>query len=304
MNPPLRPKGDNRNAAPADRSPTRAPKSPAQRAATHDGSAESRALWAQPAVAADMHGRLFLVPAPLDFGCAQQVPLRDVLPESTLHIAAALRYWICENAKSTRAYLKRIDAITRLQHPLQELQLRELPHHVHKKGDHLDGFDARTLLAPAQAGHDMGLVSEAGMPAVADPGSSVVRAAHALGMTVVPLVGPVSLLLTLAASGLNGQNFAFVGYLPQESGARTKRIRDLESLAISSGQTQLIIETPYRNVVMAQALLQTLGPDTRLAMGCAMTLASAQIRCMTVRQWRDGGSRPDNKTPVVFAIGR
>jgi 16S rRNA (cytidine1402-2'-O)-methyltransferase len=257
-----------------------------------------------PAAADEGRGRLILVPAPLDFGCVQQAPLRDVMPESTLHIAAGLRHWICENAKSTRAYLKRVDAITPLQHPLQELQLQELPREVHKKGDHHEGFDARPLLAPALAGHDIGLVSEAGMPAIADPGSSVVRAAHALAITVVPLVGPVSLLLTLAASGLNGQNFAFVGYLPQDPAARTKRIRELEKLALSTGQTQLFIETPYRNAAMAQALLQTLSPETRLVMASGLTLSSSQIRCTSTRLWRDSGLRPDNKTPTVFAIGR
>jgi len=259
---------------------------------------------APPASGDESRGRLFLVPAPLDFGCVQQAPLRDVMPESTLHIAAGLRHWVCENAKSTRAYLKRIDAITRLQHPLQELQLLELPREVHKKGDHQEGFDARPLLAPALAGHDIGLVSEAGMPAIADPGSSVVRAAHALDITVVPLVGPVSLLLTLAASGLNGQNFAFVGYLPQDPTARSKRIRELENLALTTGQTQLFIETPYRNSAMVQALLHTLAPETRLAMASGLTLSSSQIRCTSARLWRGVALRPDNKTPTVFAIGQ
>lgn len=297
MNPPTRPRrGDPAMAKRSGRSPGTERPDPID-------SVQSQS--APPAQGDDRLGRLFLVPAPLDFGCVQQAPLRDVMPESTLHIAAALRYWICENAKSTRAYLKRIDAITSLQHPLQELQLQELPHQVHKKGDHQDGFDARALLAPTQAGHDMGLVSEAGMPAIADPGSSVVRAAHMLGIIVVPLVGPVSLLLTLAASGLNGQNFAFVGYLPQDPAARTKRIRELEHLALSTGQTQLFIETPYRNAAMAQALLHTLAPETRLAMASGLTLSSAQIRCTSARLWRDGRSLPpDNKTPTVFAIGR
>jgi len=252
----------------------------------------------------DAPGCLFLVPAPLDFGCAQQAPLRDVLPQSTLHIAARLQHWICESAKSTRAYLKRIDAIEKLQHPLQTQQMQELPREVHKKGDHLGGFDARGLLAPALSGHDIGLISEAGMPAIADPGSSVVRAAHDLGLSVVPLVGPVSLLLTLAASGLNGQNFAFVGYLPQDPASRAKRIRELEALAITSGQTQLFIETPYRNTAMMQTLSQTLAPDTRLAVGSGLTLSSAQIRCRAVGQWRKSAQLLDNHTPAVFAIGR
>jgi 16S rRNA (cytidine1402-2'-O)-methyltransferase len=150
----------------------------------------------------------------------------------------------------------------------------------------------------------MGLVSEAGMPAVADPGSSVVRAAHDLGLTVVPLVGPVSLLLALAASGLNGQQFAFVGYLPQDAAERTQRIRDLESLALKTGQTQLFIETPYRNAAMLQALLQTLQHNTRLAICSGLTLAVAQCRSHTVKQWRQQIAALDKHTPAVFALGR
>ena len=113
-------------------------------------------------------GRLLLVPAPLDFGCASTTPLQDVLPQGTLVAAAQLGHWVCENAKSARAYLKRIDALVPLTHPLQQLDIQELPHAVHKKGDHRGEFDARSLLAPALAGHDMGLLSEAGMPAIAE----------------------------------------------------------------------------------------------------------------------------------------
>ena len=216
---------------------------------------------------------------------------------------------MCENAKSTRAYLKRIEALHPLALPLQEQHITELPREVHKKGDHGDKgsapFDARPLLAPALAGHDMGLVSEAGMPAVADPGSSVVRAAHALGLQVVPLVGPVSLLLALAASGLNGQNFAFVGYLPQDAAERAQRLRQLEALALKSGQAQLFIETPYRNAALWQALLQHLQPGTRLALAAGLTLAQAQVHSRSVQQWRAlAAPPPDKHLPVVFALGR
>lgn len=253
-------------------------------------------------------GTLFLVPAPLDFGCDSQVPLQDALPASTLQVAARLTHWVCENAKSTRAYLKRVDALHPLAAPLQQQEIAELPREVHKKGDHGDKdsapFDARPLLAAALGGHNMGLVSEAGMPAVADPGSSVVRAAHDLGVPVVPLVGPVSLLLALAASGLNGQNFAFVGYLPQDSQERIQRIKELESLALKTGQTQLFIETPYRNAALWQALVQTLQPHTRLLQASGLTLPDARIRSQLVRQWRLQPAPPDNRTPVVFALGR
>ncbi|MGN8080139.1 SAM-dependent methyltransferase [Variovorax sp. 22077] len=251
-------------------------------------------------------GKLYLVPAPLDFGCEAQAPLQDALPLGTLQTAAGITHWICENAKSARAYLKRIDAVAPLAAPLQAQNIQELPREVHKKGDHAGQFDARPLLAAALEGHDIGLMSEAGMPAVADPGSSVARAAHDLGLAVVPLTGPVSLLLALAASGLNGQNFAFVGYLPQDAGERQARIRELEALALKSGQTQLFIETPYRNAALLQALVQTLQHNTRLAVARGLTLANAQVRSETVKSWRAAKLQPttDERLPAVFAIGR
>ena len=254
-------------------------------------------------------GTLYLVPAPLDFGCDSETPLAEVLPAGTLRQAAQLTHWVCENAKSCRAYLKRIDALFPLAVPLQQQHITELPRAVHKKGDHGGKghaqIDATTLLAALRAGHDMGLVSEAGMPAVADPGSSVVRAAHALGARVVPLVGPVSLLLTLAASGLNGQNFAFVGYLPQDASERAQRVRALEALALKTGQTQLFIETPYRNAALWQALLQHLQPGTRLATAAGLTLAQAQVQSRSVAQWRAlNPAPPDKHLPVVFALGQ
>jgi len=249
-------------------------------------------------------GKLYLVPAPLDFGCDSQSSLQNSMPQGTLSVAAKLTYWICENAKSARAYLKRVNETTPLSSPLQALHIQELPREVHKKGDHSGNFDARPLLTPALEGHDMGLVSEAGMPAVADPGSSVVRAAHDLGIEVIPLTGPVSLLLALAASGLNGQSFAFVGYLPQDGAERTHRIKELESLALRTGQTQLFIETPYRNAAMMQALQQTLQPNTRLAISSGLTLSTGTCRSDTVKNWRQKTSPLNNSTPVVFALGR
>ncbi|MEZ2738140.1 SAM-dependent methyltransferase [Comamonas jiangduensis] len=253
-------------------------------------------------------GKLYLVPAPLDFGCATQSPITDVLPELTLRTAARLQHWVCENAKSTRAYLKRVGEHFPLAAPIQQQHLQELPREAHKKGDHggKDGavFDAKALLAPALAGHDMGLVSEAGMPAVADPGSSIVRAAHDAGITVIPLVGPVSLLMTLAASGLNGQNFAFVGYLPQDAAQRVQRIKELEQLALRHNQAQLFIETPYRNPALWQALLAAVQPNTRLVMASGLTLESARIQSRSAKDWKKLGAEPDNRTPVVFALGQ
>ena len=249
-------------------------------------------------------GTLYLVSAPLDFGCDSQTPLDQVLPAGTLAVAASLQHWVCENAKSTRAYLKRISQTHALCAPLQAMQLQELPHAVHKEGDHQGNFDARPLLQAALQGHSIGLVSEAGMPAVADPGSSVVRAAHALGLPVVPLVGPMSLLLALAASGLNGQNFAFVGYVPSTPAERTQRIRELESLSTQTGQTQLFIETPYRNAALLQSLLQTLQPHTRLATASGITLSQSTYQSDTVQNWKRRAWVLDNATPTVFAIRR
>ena len=249
-------------------------------------------------------GTLYLVPTPLDFGCDTQTLITNVLPQETLRIAAGVTHWITENAKSTRAFLKRVDAHVPLAKPIQDNTITELPREVHKKGDHTGEFDAKPMLKAAVAGNDIGLVSEAGMPAVADPGSSVVRAAHELGIRVVPLVGPVSLLLALAASGLNGQNFAFVGYLPQDSAARTQRMRELENLVAKQGQTQMFIETPYRNQALWDALVNGLQGNTRLARASGLTMASMQVHCKTVQAWRSAGKAQLSGEPTVFLMGK
>ncbi|MBE7941943.1 MULTISPECIES: SAM-dependent methyltransferase [Ramlibacter] len=249
-------------------------------------------------------GRLLLVPTPLDFGCRVQAPLERVLPAATLAAAAATTHWICENAKSARAFLKRVGETHPLAAPLQAQAIAELPREVHKKGDHAVAFDARPLLAAALQGQDIGLLSEAGMPAVADPGSSVVRAAHDLGLEVVPLVGPVSLLLALAASGLNGQGFAFQGYLPQQADERDKRIRELEALALRLGQSQLVIETPYRNLALWGSLVKVLQPGTRLAVASGLTLDEARVSSRAVAGWREAPAPVQNDLPAVFLFGR
>jgi 16S rRNA (cytidine1402-2'-O)-methyltransferase len=257
-------------------------------------------------------GTLYLVPAPLDFGCEQQASITDVMPLGTLQVAARLTHWIGENAKTTRAVLKRVGEVLPLTAPIQQHTITELPREVHKKGDHTGGkqsFDAKPLLQAALQGHDMGLISEAGMPAVADPGGSVVRAAHALGLRVVPLTGPCSLLLALAASGLNGQNFAFVGYLPIDSATRNQRIKELEVLALKTGQTQLFIEVPHRNTALLQALVSTLHGTTRLSLSSGITLANASTRSCTVDVWAKTGKDAMHSNqvaldlPTVFAVG-
>lgn len=252
-------------------------------------------------------GTLYLVPAPLDFGCESAASLDTALPRHTLQQAARLTHWIAENAKTTRAYLKRVDALYPLAAPLQAQQIVELPRQAHKKGDHHGSgqpFDARALLEPALQGHDIGLVSEAGLPGVADPGSSVVRAAHTLQLRVVPLAGSTSLLLALAASGLNGQHFAFVGYLPQDAAQRTQQIRKLENLARQSGQSQICMETPFRNAALWQALLHTLQADTWLSVSAGLTLETATSHSRPVREWRTHPVPVDNQTPAIFCFGR
>lgn len=251
-------------------------------------------------------GKLYLVPTPLDFGCEVDAGLGAALPEQTIAIAAGITHWVTENAKSTRAFLKRVGAQQPLAAALQEQRITELPREVHKKGDHDagGGFDAKPLLAAALQGQDIGLVSEAGMPAIADPGSSVVRAAHALGIEVVPLVGPISLMLALAASGLNGQNFAFVGYLPADATGRAQRIRELEALAQKTGQTQIFIETPYRNAALLQGLLQTLKGTSRLAVCCGITLPQQRVQSGLVADWKQRAATLPLELPAVFLIGR
>ena len=248
-------------------------------------------------------GKLYLVPTPLDFLCATQVPLNHVLPVGTVRAASQIDHWIGENAKSTRAFLKRIDLEMALKTPLQAQTITELPRQVHKKGDLKAGGDMRPLLQAALQGHDIGLLSEAGMPAVADPGSSVVRAAHDLGLQVRPLVGPSALLLALAASGLNGQQFAFLGYLPQDAAERDTRLKALEKHALKTGETQVFIETPYRNAAMLSGLLGSLQASTRLAVCSHLTLPEMRIQSHSVADWKRHPDAPDKNTPAVFAFG-
>lgn len=236
-------------------------------------------------------GRLLLVPNALDFGClgddGAAPPLTDVLPTGTVIAAAGLRHWIAENAKTTRAFLKRVAAVHALAAPLQEMNIAVLPRPPKGQGAQpTDDAALRALLAPALAGHDVGLISEAGLPAVADPGAAVVLTAHRLGIPVVALSGPSAIVLALAASGLQGQSFAFVGYLPVDAAGRQQRVRDLEQLSRKAGQTQLVIETPYRNPALWDALLQALQPTTLLSVSCGLTLADGWSRTDTVDRWR------------------
>lgn len=255
-----------------------------------------------------MTGTLYLVPAPLDFGVqtdAQQ-PLSDVLPQATLAHMARIQYWVCENAKTTRAILKRVDAILPLAQPIQQLQIVEIPRAWHKQGDHTHPPDmavAQQLLQAALQGHDVGLMSEAGMPAIADPGASLVYAAHQLGLTVYPLVGATAIVLALAASGLNGQHFAFHGYLPHTPDARARSLRTLQQQSQKTGQSQWWIETPYRNIALIEHALGVLDTNTRLCIARCMSLPQAHICTQTVMQWRTKKAyQAYAKMPAVFGL--
>ena len=263
---------------------------------------------------ANRPGRLVLVPNTLDLGTGCEVDLRAVLPQAVIERAARLTHWVAENAKTTRALLKRVDALVPLAQPLQQVQITELPRPPKggaagggRPGKGVAGTpaapDLRALLAPALAGHDLGLLSEAGLPAVADPGSALVAAAHAAGVPVEPLAGPSSLLLALAASGLNGQSFAFVGYLPVDAAARAARIRELDALSRRLNQTQIAIETPYRNDALLAALAQHLAPGTRLAVACGLTLPAQRCETRTAQAWRQAPGAPlGGQLPAVFCF--
>jgi 16S rRNA (cytidine1402-2'-O)-methyltransferase len=243
---------------------------------------------ANPTQANQLAGRLVLMPNSLDLGCPQTVDLSHVMPRGALLRASRLSHWVVENAKSARAFLKRVDAVCPLALPLQSVSITELPRPA--KGGQTGKAAAtelwKPLLAPALAGDDLGLLSEAGLPAVADPGAELVAAAHALGVLVEPWSGPSSLMLALAASGLGGQHFSFVGYLPQDGSARASRIKALEQASGHLGQTILAIETPYRNAALLRALQDNLAPRTRLAVACGISLPAGWVRSEPVARWR------------------
>ncbi len=255
-----------------------------------------------------MNGTLYLVPNTLDFGVAPlgqgegALPdLQGVLPLGVIRIAARLPCWVAENAKTTRAFLKRVNEVVPLSQPLQAIRIVELPR-ANKGALQAPSSSLNALLTPALDGQDIGLISEAGLPAVADPGAALVQAAHGMKLRVEALSGPSSLMLALAASGLNGQSFAFVGYLPVDAVARAARIRELESMSRRAQQTQLMIETPYRNTALLGALLDALNGGTRLSVSCALTLAQGWSRTDTVADWKSRPASMPNDIPAVFSL--
>lgn len=246
-----------------------------------------------------MSGDLFLVPNVLASPGEVASPL-EVMPASVLAVASSLDYFIAENAKTARAFLKSVSVTHPLHQPLQQIRIDEL--NVRTGADRL-----QALLEPILAGRHGGLISEAGVPAVADPGADLVRVAHAKGIRVRPLVGPSSLLLALMASGLNGQSFAFNGYLPVDAGERARRIKLLEQRSRQEKQTQIFIETPYRNASLMEALLQHCAGTTLVSVAVNLTLPAEQVQTRTVRDWKvlpgdalQGRMQSLQKQPTVF----
>ena len=244
-----------------------------------------------------MTGTLYLIPNTLGPTAADTGALSHILPEQVQALTARLDYFVAENAKTARAFLKLVGIGHPLARPLQEIQIAEL--NVNTPPQAL-----AALLAPLLEGRDAGLVSEAGVPAVADPGADLVRLAHQHGVPVRPLVGPSSLLLAVMASGLNGQSFAFNGYLPTDAGQRTKRIQQLEQRSRSEKQTQLLIETPYRNGAMLEALITSCQPGTLVCVATDLSLTTETVRTQTAAKWKAqlaSGQAPDfHKKPTVF----
>ncbi|MDR0564653.1 MAG: SAM-dependent methyltransferase [Azoarcus sp.] len=239
-------------------------------------------------VAADKpsHGALVLIPTRLG-----EAPWPDFLPASVQNRAAGIRHFVVENARAARANLKQMG----FPGLLRETDIRELP--AEGSDDALDG-----LLAPALAGEDVGLMSDAGCPAVADPGARLVARAHVLGIRVVPQVGPSSILLGLMGSGLNGQNFAFHGYLPSAAESRDRRLRTLEEESHKQCRTQIFIETPYRNEHLFSALLRVCRPATRLTVARALTTSDEYLRTLTIGEWRQTPPPALSKYPALFLM--
>jgi len=229
-------------------------------------------------------GVLYVVPNLL--GVA---PPADVLPARTIEIARGLAHWVVETPKPARAFLKTLAPPV----PISSLDIRALP---------ADGDAAAFGALLARAGHAIGLLSDAGCPGVADPGARLVATAHALGMRVVPLVGPSSLLLALMASGMNGQSFAFHGYLPVAADARAAALRRLEDESRSLARAQLFIETPYRNEAMLKSIAEVLKATTSVCVAADLTLATETIERRTAAAWARQDVARFARRPAMFIM--
>ena len=231
-------------------------------------------------------GTLFLIPVPLG-----PTSPDEILPPPVLDRTRKLDHFVAEHAKSARAFLKA--AAHPL--PLQQITISELNEHTREA-------DVSALLAPLRAGHDVGLVSEAGCPAIADPGANLVALAQREGIRVVPLVGPSSILLALMGSGLSGQNFAFHGYLPAKEDERRKRLKELEVESRKHTQTQIFIETPYRNRQMLDTLLAACTPQTRLCIATDLSLTSESVCTRSISAWQKCETPDFDRRPTVFLL--
>lgn len=230
-------------------------------------------------------GTLYLIPIPIGEGAGHTIPAQVV---GTMH---RLEYFIAERAKTARRYLKS----TGIERPISELHFFELNKRTTPE-------EKNQFLDPAQQGHDMGLLSEAGCPGVADPGAEIVAMAHRRGIRVVPLVGPSSILLALMAAGMNGQQFAFRGYLSPKRPELAKELKKLEGISAREQQTQICIETPYRNQAFIEQALQTLQPATRFCIAMDLTSPQEYIKTLPIRDWQKEKLPDVHKRPAIFLI--
>lgn len=236
---------------------------------------------------ATQKGKLYLIPAPLGEGVAH------TLPAYVIEILHGLNYFIAERAKTARHFIKETEPVK----AFSELHFSELNKRTEPE-------ELRPMLQPALNGHDMGLLSEAGCPGVADPGARIVQIAHELGIEVMPLVGPSSILLALMASGMNGQSFAFQGYLSPKRPDLAKELKQMEQLAGRLKQTQVFIETPYRNQAFIETALETLRPDTLFGIAADLTLPTQYIATHPVANWKKHSPPDLHKRPAIFLIYR
>lgn len=236
-----------------------------------------------------MKGTIYMIPCPI----SDERDVWDVLPKANLDVMNSLDYFIVENTRSARRFLSRAGVTRRI----EELEFVELNEHTTSSGD------VERMLKPVLEGRSAGVISEAGVPGVADPGADIVALAHRKGVRVVPLVGPSSILMSVMASGLNGQSFAFVGYLPIKEGERLKRLKELERRALQERQAQLFIEAPYRNVKLFETMLKTLQPNIRLTVATDITSPEEFILTLEVAEWRKRGVPDMAKRPTIFLLG-
>lgn len=233
-----------------------------------------------------MEAALYLIPVTLG-----DTPISNVLPTYNKEIILSIRHFIVEEMRTARRFLKAVE---------KSIDIDALT--FYEMGKHADASRFSQYLEPLRKGLPVGVISEAGCPAVADPGADVVAIAQREGLRVVPLVGPSSILLAVMASGFNGQSFAFHGYLPIDGGARAKRLKQLESRSAAEHQTQLFIETPYRNEKLMADLLATCNPQTKLCIAAGLTTEQEYVRSQSIRDWKKNGLPQISKIPTIFAI--